>query len=337
MKNKAIFLDRDGTINVNTHYVNHPNQVEILPNVIPALKILKKLGYLLIIITNQSGIARGYFKESDLKKVNNRLFKLLKKEDIRIDDLFYCPYHKQALLPQFKKDSFCRKPKPGMIYEATKKHNIDISQSYMIGDMPSDIGAGINAKCRASILVHNTVVEQKNIQPTYKAKNLLDAAVWISRDAQKQKILSLKEIQTLSNELHRKRKKIVLTNGVFDLIHPGHINFLSLSKKLGDILIVGVNSDASVKKNKGPTRPINSEQQRVELLASLDFVDYIVVFNHKTPVKLVEAVKPHFHIKDDTYSVEKIVEYKAVVQNGGQVIRFPRIAEFSSSNIIKKM
>lgn len=186
MKNRCVFLDRDGTINYDTHYLNDPDKVRLLGGVINALRRLRKAGFLLIIISNQSGIARGYIKESALKKINSKIVKMLKERGILIDRVYYCPHHKDAKIFRYKKQCDCRKPGPGMIINAGSKFNIDLKNSFIAGDMEADIGAGKNAGLKGCVLVltgrgKETFKRRRELKykPDYIAKNLNEAVSWI--------------------------------------------------------------------------------------------------------------------------------------------------------------
>ena len=177
MKSKklAIFLDRDGVINKEVNYLSNPNDFEFIDGSIKALQILKKKGYLLIVITNQAGIARGYFTEINLQEIHDKMMKSLKKKKIFLDDLFYCPHH-----PEFTGACECRKPSPGMIMQAKKKFKIDLENSYMIGDTLNDIITGKNAQCKTIlVLTGHGKEEQKKIskiKPDMIYANLLEFA-----------------------------------------------------------------------------------------------------------------------------------------------------------------
>ena len=132
-------------------------------------------------------------------------------------------------------------------------------------------------------------------------------------------------------------KKIVFTNGVFDVLHKGHIASLSEAASHGDILIVAVNTDASVKKLKGPTRPINDESARTLVLASLLQTDAVILFEEDTPLELITALMPDVLVKGGDYTVEQIAGAKEVIAAGGKVVIANIIEGISSSNIIKKM
>lgn len=153
MMNKALFLDRDGVINIEKHYLYKIEDFEFVEGIFEVLKHFQDNRYLLIIITNQAGIGRGYYTEKDFNTLNNWMLEELKKRDILITKVYYCPYHPEHGVGQYKKDSFDRKPNPGMILKAKKEFNIDLSKSILIGDKESDIEAGINAGINKNIFL----------------------------------------------------------------------------------------------------------------------------------------------------------------------------------------
>tara|TARA_X000000368_G_scaffold356010_1_gene297899 strand:- start:360 stop:824 length:465 start_codon:yes stop_codon:yes gene_type:complete len=147
----------------------------------------------------------------------------------------------------------------------------------------------------------------------------------------------LKDNIDFLNSLRVDGKKIVFTNGCFDIIHVGHIRYLSKAKELGDILIVGLNSDESVKKLKGDNRPINSFEDRAILLSSLRFVDSVIMFKEQTPDNLIKQIVPDILVKGGDYKLEDIVGYQTVIENGGQVKTLSFYDGYSSSNYINKI
>ncbi len=130
-------------------------------------------------------------------------------------------------------------------------------------------------------------------------------------------------------------KKIVFTNGCFDIIHYGHVKLLIESKRHGDLLIVGLNSDDSIKKIKGPDRPINNNHQRSLMLASLSYVDFVVFFSDPTPIKLIKKIKPNVITKGGDYNLNSIIGANYILSNGGEVKIIPLVANLSSSKLIK--
>lgn len=152
-----------------------------------------------------------------------------------------------------------------------------------------------------------------------------------------ERIKSWKEIEKLSREFNHEGKKIVFTNGCFDILHFGHVSYLEEAKSYGDILIVGLNSDDSVKRLKGSTRPINGELERAFVLCGLKPVDFVVVFEQDTPYDLISLIKPDLLVKGGDWKAEQIVGSDVVVSNGGEVKSLLFKAGFSSTNIIDKM
>jgi len=146
--------------------------------------------------------------------------------------------------------------------------------------------------------------------------------------------ISLSELKAIRLKLKASGKKVVFTNGVFDLIHSGHVDYLSKAKKLGDVLIVGLNSDDSVKRIKGDKRPILKQEERAFVLSNLKPVDYVVFFNEDTPEKLISEIIPDILVKGADWAVEKIVGREIVEKNGGKVINIEFINDQSTSKII---
>ena len=150
------------------------------------------------------------------------------------------------------------------------------------------------------------------------------------------KIKTRQEIEDIVKELKHKGKRIVTCNGCFDIIHAGHIKFLTEAKTQGDILIVGINSDSSVKENKGPKRPINNENDRAQVLDALKIVDYVTIFNEKTPIQLLEAIKPEIHANGEEYG-EDCIEAETIRKNKGKIHLIKLKEGFSTTNLINKI
>jgi len=147
----------------------------------------------------------------------------------------------------------------------------------------------------------------------------------------------LKDNIEIINRMKAERKKIVFTNGCFDLLHVGHIRYLAQAKKLGDFLIIGLNSDSSVKELKGEDRPINSFEDRATLLSAIESVDLVIMFEEQTPENLIKDIVPDILVKGGDYNIEDIVGYQTVIQNGGQVKTLSFYDGYSSTNYINKI
>lgn len=145
---------------------------------------------------------------------------------------------------------------------------------------------------------------------------------------------SLTELKAIRAKLKASNKKVIFTNGVFDLIHSGHVDYISKAKKLGDVLIVGLNSDESVKRIKGDKRPILKQEERAFILSNLKPVDYVVLFDEDTPEKLISEIIPDILVKGADWAVEKIVGKEVVENNGGKVMNIEFVNDQSTSKII---
>ncbi len=177
--NKAVFLDRDGVITEDPpHYAHRLDQLRIIPGSAQAIQLLNAHHFRVIVISNQSGVARGYYSEDDVKIFNDGIEFLLKKVGAHIDTIYYCPHHPEAFVERYKINCDCRKPKPGMILEAAQKHSLDIEKSFVVGDKWSDIEAGRAAGCKTVLVLTGhgkEEVDKKQGSADYIALDLYDA------------------------------------------------------------------------------------------------------------------------------------------------------------------
>ena len=153
----------------------------------------------------------------------------------------------------------------------------------------------------------------------------------------KRKVVSQKELEAIVVDLKKQGKKIVTKNGAFDLLHVGHVRMLEASKALGDILIVGVNSDSSIKQYKSDARPIISENDRVEMVAALSCVDFVTIYSEPDPRNFLEMIKPDIHTGPGDFKVESMLEASTVEKNGGKVVIIPRTPHESTTSIIERI
>lgn len=142
---------------------------------------------------------------------------------------------------------------------------------------------------------------------------------------------------SISKTLQAVGKTVVFTNGCFDILHVGHVRYLAGARQLGDCLIVGLNSDSSVRQLKGPNRPVNCQEDRAEVLAGLTAVDYVVIFDETTAENLIAVVQPDIYAKGGDYTIEKLPESKIIAAHGGRIVLVPEVPGRSSSNIIEKI
>ena len=152
MTNRAVFLDRDGTMAKDVPYCNCPEDFQLFPSTAKAIRLLSEHGFKIIVITNQSGIARGYFTEETLAKIHKKMKKELAREGARIDAIYYCPHHPDD-------NCNCRKPGTALVLQAAKDFDIDLKRSYMVGDLPMDVGLGRAAGCRTVLVDTNHLAD----------------------------------------------------------------------------------------------------------------------------------------------------------------------------------
>lgn len=186
-RQSAVFLDRDGTIIEEVGYLREPAEVQLVPESIPALRLLQQ-HFALVIVTNQAGIARGYLNESRLHQIHEHLKVRLTQVGIHLAAIYYCPHHPKAGHLPYQRKCQCRKPQPGMLLHAAHDLTLDLPTSYTIGDKLSDVGAGKNAGTH-TILVrtgygrkHEHLLASASIFPDHVADDLWDAATWIMRN-----------------------------------------------------------------------------------------------------------------------------------------------------------
>jgi D-glycero-D-manno-heptose 1,7-bisphosphate phosphatase len=187
-KNIAVFLDRDGTINEEVNFVKSVEELKLIPCAARAINRMNDLDLRTIVLSNQSGIARGFFTEKELNEINTRLLKLLKIENATIDSIYYCPHHPEGVVKEFAINCDCRKPKTGMILKAAKEFNINVEKSFVIGDMMRDLECGKNAGTKNILVLtgkgRETLNEIKtnSFQPDFIAHDLIDAVKYIENN-----------------------------------------------------------------------------------------------------------------------------------------------------------
>ena len=185
-KDRAIFLDRDGTVTEEVGYVNDPNRLTLLPRAGKAIKLINQSPFKAILTTNQAGVARGYFSESMVLKVNRWLETLLMIEGAFLDKIYYCPHHPETGKKPYRSKCNCRKPKPGMLLKASRDFNLDLSISYVIGDKLSDVDFAKNAGAMPIIVKSGYGKGElklnrsdSSMKPFFIAEDLLEAVLWI--------------------------------------------------------------------------------------------------------------------------------------------------------------
>lgn len=188
-KKPAVFLDRDGTLNEEAGYINHLDRFRLLPGVPEAIKRLNRAGILAVVVTNQSGVARGYFDESLVREVHEKLHQELEQHGAHIDGIYYCPHHPSVGSSQYRKECDCRKPGIGMIEKAVNDLPIDLTRSYSVGDRIKDVYFGSRAGLKSVLVLtgygrgeFEYQCQTWQIEPDYIAEDLRRAVEWIVKD-----------------------------------------------------------------------------------------------------------------------------------------------------------
>ncbi len=185
----AVFLDRDGTINEQMGYINHISRFQLLPGVGEAIRLLNEHALPAIVVTNQSGLARGYFPESLLVEVHDKMNRQLAEAGAVLDGIYICPHHPEAKEERFRRRCDCRKPRPGLLYAAAREHNLDLARSYVVGDRFSDLAAAAAIGARGVLVLTGYgrgdlqyIGPGHRCRPDHVAEDLLSAVRWILGD-----------------------------------------------------------------------------------------------------------------------------------------------------------
>ncbi len=337
-KRPAVFLDRDGTICEEVGYLSRPEQLQLIKGSAEAICLLNRANIRVVVTTNQSGVARGYFTEEDVRAVHQRLEALLAAQGARVDAIYYCPHHPDKGEGQYRVDCECRKPRPGMLRQAARDLPIDLSHSYVVGDKLSDIQLGREGGLHTCLVLTGYGEQEKeriekgetSIKPDFVAQDLHQAVNWILNDLREKgvslalnekryplrKLVTLEEAVAIREKLRAEGKRVVMANGCFDVLHGGHISYLTDARAQGDCLIVAVNSDSSERALKGPSRPIYDEAARLEILNGLRCVDYLILFDDLTVEPLLRALRPDVHAKGTDYTKETVPERAIAIELG---------------------
>jgi len=186
MNKPAVFVDRDGTINEQMGYINHVSRFRILPGVPQAIRMLNRHGFLVLVVSNQSGVARGYYPLDLVETVHRLMVTRIREKRGNIDKIFFCPHHPAGSVPGFSRDCDCRKPKTGLIEQACKCFEIDLQRSFVVGDMCTDMELahraglkGVLVKTGYGLGEIEYVLPEKTAKPAHVAEDLLDAVRWI--------------------------------------------------------------------------------------------------------------------------------------------------------------
>lgn len=337
---KLLILDRDETLNEDPGYLKDPEKVRLKEKVGESLALLQNMGYEFVVATNQAGIAKGLLSWQELQKVNEKIEELLLQYGVKIRNWYICPHKDED-------NCTCRKPKPGLIKEILNKEPFKKEDIYLVGDRLRDIFSGEIYDIPGILILSKETEKNFSQKPKnllYVANSFSEAVGFIlQRDFnlnfEKKIFPNYQDPSFLSflKDIEKAQKKIVTTNGCFDILHMGHLQYLWQASLLGDIFIVALNADDSVKKLKGPSRPINTFWDRAFLLAGFDFITAVVGFSEENPISFLNLVHPHIHVKGGDYIAENLPEYPVVKKHGGEIFILPFRMGYSTTNLIQKI
>lgn len=332
-------LDRDGTIIEDVDYLSDPSQVRLLPRAAQAIRLLNDEDVACVVTSNQSGVARGFFDEGRVRAANERMSAMLREEaGARLDAVFVSTGAPDS-------GDLLRKPARGMYDLALAQLPIAELPVFAIGDKGTDIefahncgGLGIavrTGKGAPGIVAGASVRVAADL---FSAAEILLTELLRSRKRHDETFCrKLWPMNALAEELDRQRaagKRIVLANGCFDLLHGGHISYLEASRERGDLLVLAVNSNRSIRALKGEGRPILAEDDRLQMLAALEAVDYLTLFYDDTADRALETLRPHMHAKGTDYTSANVPERLTAQRLGVETVITGNPKENSTRDII---
>jgi len=315
-------IDRDGCLIEEKHYLHKPEDVSLYEQSITALKLLEDQNIARVICTNQSGVARGMFSEQDVEKVHDHLTAIIEKKGCSIQGIYSCFDHKDAVEEKYKQYLELRKPNPGMAEKAISDLGLEGIPVFAIGDKKIDVEFGENAGgfgVQVKTGHGQAELEESGNNPEHLvADDILDGVEMalneiIKREfpedeTLKRKLKTRKQLANICSDLKAEGKRVGFANGCFDLIHGGHISFLENSRAAGDFLILGLNSNTSIKRLKGKERPILEEPARIQLLSALKAVDFITIFYEDSADETLKLIHPTYHAKGTDYRSDNVPE-----------------------------
>ncbi len=317
---RTLLLDRDGVLIEERDYDYAPENIRLLPGVVEGLSMLRECSF--FVVSNQSGVARGLTTMDQVEAVNAALLDLLKAGGVMIEDIALCPH-------QPSDGCACRKPKTGMWTQLSERHGLKADECIMVGNRGSDVVFGRNIGCFTVLVQDGHPVTDL---PDVIVPDLPTLARFLlCRRKLTPPVMGIAAAAMFAAEARKSGKRIVTTNGAFDLLHPGHRFLLEEAKAQGDVLIVGVNSDASVRGSKGPGRPVELQDIRARKVAA--YADAVFVFDDPDPRPWLPSIRPDMHVNAETYGRD-CIEAPVLREIGATLVLVPVRKELGSTSEI---
>ncbi len=328
----AVILDRDKTINEDPGYLNDADKVALMPRAAEGIRLLNAFSIPVFVATNQSGVSRGFISEAQLEAVNSRISALLQAEGAHVEGFFVCPHTDED-------ECDCRKPKSGLVKQVMARHAIAPERTFLVGDRARDLECGREFGMRGILVGGDETEHPTNL--IFSAKDLHEAASFILETIFEEytgahTFASARDFMPELGRVRSANKKVVFTNGCFDLLHSGHVQLLSQARALGDYLVLGLNSDRSVRALKGESRPVNNERDRARILAQLPYIDAVVIFDEDTPIELMKVIEPDIQVKGGDYVKEKLPEFPVMQAMGKEIVILPFRKGYSTTGILQR-
>ncbi len=343
-------LDRDGTINEEVEYLSDPDGFYLIPQAARAIRILNNEGVAAVLTTNQSGIPRGYFTEETLTAIHEKMNELLQEEGAHLDGIYYAPALPDSGDP-------LRKPEKGMYDQACKELGLEGLPVYSVGDRFLDVEFGLNCGGKGIRVLTGSQLKEdmggdleklhaaRKRHRVFIAEDLFEAAHRLLADmildevpedfGMRKKFGHLQKTAEAIATEKENGNRVVLVNGCFDLLHGGHVSYLESAREMGDRLVLAVNSNSSIQRLKGEGRPILDEAQRLQMLASLRYVDYLTVFHEDSADYVLEILRPDIHAKGTDYRSDNVPELQTSRRLGIETRIAGNPKENSSRDIIE--
>ena len=296
----AVFLDRDGTVAREVGYLTDMARLALVPGAGQAVRRINRAGMLAVLVTNQSGAARGLFPVDLIDRANERLRALLAEHGARLDAIYVCPHLEEGVVPGLAVACDCRKPKPGLFARAIADLGIDARASYAVGDHTRDLIPPASLGARTIGVRTGYDASTDGFAPDHVAADLAAAVDWLladraARDA-RAKIVGLAAAATRSQAARSEGRRVVLTSGVFDLLDAVHVRMFAAARERGDLVFCAVHDDASARELLGEDRPILPLAERMELVAALRDVDGVFPFVLPDAVDAIERIEPRVYV-----------------------------------------
>ncbi len=345
----AVFLDRDGTLIDQDGYLGDPDGVVAFPGAAEAMRLLSEKGWQRLVVTNQSGVARGMFTVAQYRQVEQAVADAVGEPD----GSFAC-FHLAAddggAVEPWNTACTCRKPAPGLLLRAAEERAVDLARSVLLGDDLRDLlaakAAGVEpvlvrtgkGRDNEARLAEHGLGEAWVVDGVLEfAQSLPVAGSANARVTGAPIVLDRARLGTLLSLERSRGRQIVFANGCFDVLHAGHVRYLQGAAAEGDVLVVALNSDESVRRNKGEGRPVQPALDRAEIIAAIAGVDYVTIFGEATADEILRALRPHVHAKGTDWRAEDVPEAATVSEIGGRVAIVGDAKTRSSTQVLDRV